>query len=411
VRQAKTWAWAAAAAATLGICVATLHSGFGPIAPGWSFYLTTGDAALGELIANLILFIPLGVALTLAGVKPMRVVAAGAVLSFTVEFLQQWIPGRDPSLGDIVANTISTALGVLLVVAAPIWLFAPPRRSAWQALGTAIIAVLVWWGTAALLRQTFPPLPYSVVLTPDFNHLGHYNGRVLDVRPGNARMDITVTAATEPPTRTSPLIAVIGPRDEKVLMLAVDHTDLTLRYYTPALRLTLEHPDLRLRGALRGVAPSDTFTAATWHDSTDICLRLNATQRCGLGYTIGDGWKLIYYPESWAPWALAFINTLWLAGCVTGVGFWSVRGRRRTPQDADGAAIGRIAIAIAILGSVIVPIVTHLNATTLNEFLGVIGGIVLGRWLARITAKGQSETPDPTAAGYTTPRARPAPTS
>ena len=389
MRQAKTWAWAAAAAATLGICIATLHAGFGPIPPGWSFYLTTGGAALGELIANLILFIPLGVALTLAGVKPLRVVAAGALLSFTVEFLQQWIPGRDPSLGDIVANTNSTALGVLVVVAARFWLFAPARRSAWQALGTAVIAVLVWWGTAMMLRQTAPPLPYDVVLTPDLQGFGHYNGSVIDVRPARTggRLDITVTAATEPPNRSSPLIAILDRNGARVHMLSVDHTDLTLRYHMPALDATLEQPDLRLRGALRGVAPGDTFTAATWHDSTDICLRVNATQRCGLGYTIGDGWKLIYYPESWAPWGLAVINTLWLAGCVTGVGFWSVRGRRRTPQDAAGAgaAIGRIAIALAILGSVIVPIATELRATTLNEFLGVIGGIVFGRFLARRT--------------------------
>ena len=396
MRQAKTWAWAAAAAATLGICVATLHSGFGPIPPGWSFYLTTGDAALAELIANLILFIPLGVALTLAGVKPMRVITAGAVLSFTVEFLQQWIPGRDPSLGDIVANTNSTAFGVLLVVAAPIWLFAPPRRSAWQALGTAIVALLVWYGTAAMVRQSFPPLPYSVVLTPHFQHADQYNGKVVDVRPGNARLDITAIAGPAPPGSSSPLIAFIGQHDERVLVLAVDHTDLSLRYFMPAVRATLEQPDLRLRGALRGVAPGDTFTAATWHDSTDICLRVNTTQRCGLGYTIGDGWKLIYYPASWAPWQLALINTLWLAGCVTGVGFWSARGKKAAARNdggegggtaksggGEGVAIGRIAIAIAVLGSVIVPIATDLNATTLYEFLGVIGGIVFGRFLAR----------------------------
>jgi len=383
VRPPKTWAWAAVAASTLAICIATLLSQGSIIAPGWSFYLTSGNAALAELLQNLMLFAPLGVSLTLAGVKPLRVVAAGALLSFTVEFLQQWIPGRDPSVGDIVANSISAALGVLLVVAAPIWLFTPPRTSRWQALATAIIAVLVWYGTAIVVRQTFPPPPYSVFLTPDFNHFGHYNGRVLVVRPGNARLDITATAATEPPTWTSPLIAMIGPRNEKVLLLSVDHTDLTLRYSMPALRLTLEQPDLRLRGALRDIAPGDTFTAATWHDSTDICLQLNATRACGLGYTIGDGWKLIYYPESRPPWQLGVINTLWCAGCVTFVGFWSVRGRRRTPEDGERAAIGRIAIAIAILGSVIVPIVTELNATTLNEFLGVIGGVVLGRWLAR----------------------------
>ena len=165
-------------------------------------------------------------------------------------------------------------------------------------------------------------------------------------------------------------------------------------YRPRAVRATLEQPDLRLRGALRGVAPGDTFTAATWHDSTDICLRVNTTQRCGLGYTIGDGWKLIYYPASWAPWQLALINTLWLAGCVTGVGFWSARGKKAAARNdggeggaksggGEGAAVARIAIAIAVLGSVIVPIATELNATTLNEFLGVIGGVVFGRFLAR----------------------------
>src|SRR6266705_1689411 len=205
VRNGRFWAWAAAAASILGICIATLHSrGGGSTPAGWSPYLTTGDAAFAELIANLILFIPLGVALTVAGAKPMRVIAAGAVLSCTVEFLQQWIPGRDPSLGDIVANTNSTALGVLLVVAAPIWLFVPSRRSTWQALTTAIIAVPVWWGTAFMLRQTAPPLPYDVVLTPDFRYFGHYNGRVIDVRPAKTggRLDITAIAATEPPSRT-----------------------------------------------------------------------------------------------------------------------------------------------------------------------------------------------------------------
>ena len=409
--KGRFWAWAAAAAAILGICVATLHSAEGGSTPlGWSFYLTFGNAALAELIANLILFIPLGVALTLAGVKPMRVIAAGAVLSFTVEFLQQWIPGRDPSLGDIVANTNSTALGVLLVVAAPLWLFVSPRRSTRQALITAIIAVLVWWGTAWLLRQTAPPLPYNVVLNPDFRGFGHYNGPVIDVRPGKTggRLEITALAATEPPNRTSPLIAILDKHGARVVMLSVDHTDLTLGYHMPAQRATLNQPDLRLRGALRGIAPGDTFTAATWHDSTDICLRLNSIQRCGLGYTVGDGWKLIYDPENWPPWQLALINTLWMAGCVIGVGFWGVRGRR---GGGEGAAMGRLAIAIAILGSLIVPLATHLKATTLYEFLGVLGGIIAGRRLGRLTARGQSETPGHPAARYTTPPAHPVQTS
>ena len=73
--------------------------------------------------------------------------------------------------------------------------------------------------------------------------------------------------------------------------------------------------------------------------------------------------------------------------------------------------MGRLAIAIAILGSLIVPLATHLKATTLYEFLGVVGGIIAGRWLGRLTARGQSETPGHPAARYTTPPAHPVQTS
>src|SRR5882672_10220214 len=152
-RAKKRIAWAVVAVSALAILVATLHPGGAQIAPGWSFTLTSGDAALAELIQNLLLFIPLGIFLTLAGVRPLRAVALGALLSFAVEFAQQWIPGRDPSVGDIVCNSISTALGVTLVRFAPQWLTTAPRRSAWQALATAVAAVLVWIGTGAMLDR------------------------------------------------------------------------------------------------------------------------------------------------------------------------------------------------------------------------------------------------------------------
>src|ERR1043165_6423993 len=109
---------------------------------GWSFSLASGDAAVGEIIQNILLFIPLGISLTLAGVRPLVAIALGAALSFSVEFSQQWIPGRDPSVGDILNNTISTALGVALTRTAPRWLLASPARSAWHALGAALVTIV-----------------------------------------------------------------------------------------------------------------------------------------------------------------------------------------------------------------------------------------------------------------------------
>jgi VanZ family protein len=368
---------------TLAILFLTLRQGGTSLTSSWSFNLTSGDAALAELIQNLILFIPLGVSLTLAGVRPSRVIASGALLSFSVEFAQQWIPGRDPSVGDIVCNTTSTALGALLVVTAPIWLWAPPRRSAWQALGTASVAFLVWYGTGAMLRQTFPPLPYHIVTTPDFDHFGQYKGKVISVTPpGKSSLEVAAVAAPYPPGRTSPLIAVLDRHDAKVLMLSVDETDLTLRYAMPALRATLEQPDLRLRHALQSVAPGDTFMAATRHDSTNICLGLNATYRCNLGYTIGDGWKLIYYPEGRPAWMLDLINTLWIAGCVIGVGFWAARNSGGEKGGGEGRRRGGgLAVGIVIAGILLVPLVTGLKPTPINEWVGALGGMLGGWWV------------------------------
>ena len=355
----------------------TLRHGGTELTHGWSFDFWAGDDALAGLLQNLILFIPLGASLTLAGARPWHVVASGALLSCTVEFLQQWIPGRDPSVADITCNTISTALGVLLVVGAPRWLFVSPRRSAWQARIAAVIAILAWYATGAMVRQTFPPLPYHLVTTPDFDYFGLYRGKVVTVTPGLRALEVTAVAAPHPPGQTSPLIALLDAQDQKAVMLSVDGHDLTLRYAMPALHATLEQPDLRLRGALRGVAPGDTFIAATWHDSTNICLRLNAIERCHLGYTIGDGWKLIYYPQGRPPWMLGLINTLWMMGCVIGVGFWAARSRGG--QNGTGG----IALTVVILGLLMVPLVTGLKATAPHEWLGALAGLGVGYLVAR----------------------------
>ena len=356
------------------ICFFTLREGGTEITHGWSYALTSGDSALAELLANIILFIPLGAAFVVAFPRrPFAAVFIGAALSFAVEFAQRYIPGRDPSVGDIVCNTIGTALGVLLVVAASVWLWAPPRRSVWQARLTALIAVLVWYGTGVMLRQDFPPEPYRIVKNPDLPFFGYWQAQVLKVTKGVGTLEVVATTPLSLPGRTTPLVAILAAADEHVLLLSVDGADLTLRYDMPALRWKLQQPDLRLRGALRPIAPLDTFTAATSHDATNICLRVNTTTRCNLGYTIGDGWKLLYYPEGRPPWQLALINTLWMVGCVIGVGFWGARG--------TGGKGGWLPMVFVIAALLMVPLMTGLKPTPIYEWIGALGGLAVGYWL------------------------------
>lgn len=357
---------------------------------GWSWYLVSGESALAELIQNLLLFVPLGISLSVAGVSLLRAVTLGALLSLSVEFAQQWIPGRDPSMGDIVCNTISTALGVGLVQRAPHWLFTTPRRSAWQALGTALVAVLTWFGTAAVLHATFPPPPYSVVAAPQsnywFEYWGRYPGEIRAARLDGGILSVEAVAPSHPPERNSPLAAVLDAQGTRAAILAVHHSDLSLRYHMPAVALRLVQPDLRWRDAFARLRPGDTFTASTGRDPGNVCLALNSDWRCSLGYTIGDGWKLIFYPEAWPSWRLAVINALWVAGCVIGVGFWAARtaggekdgGEKNGGERRRWAAMAKLAVATALLGLIVVPMVTELKATTLWEWIGALAGIEAG---------------------------------
>jgi len=381
-RLLKVFSWLVVAASTGAILLATLHPGGHSTSGGWSWSLASGEAALAELLQNLILFIPFGISLALAGVPLLRSVALGALLSFSVEFAQQWIPGRDPSVGDIVCNTISTAIGAGLVQLAPRWLTVAPARSGWHALCAACLAVLVWLGTAAALRPTFGTSPYRVVPKPDFSFWGLYQGEVLETNLRQGILYVKATFPERPPARPAPLAAVLDAHGDRGTILAVVGRDLTMRYHMPALTLTLAQPDLRWEHALANVAPADTFTATTGHELGRLCLAVNQDWRCNLGYTIGDGWKLIFYPEHWPGWLLAIINGCWVTGWTIGVGFWA--GRTSLGEKSGGAGrrrAAKVAVALVLLAMIVVPMTTHLKGSSLLEWVGALLGIEAGLML------------------------------
>ena len=364
-------------AGATGILLATLHGGGHSTSNEWSFDLASGDAALAELLQNLILFIPFGIGLALLGLPWRRAVAIGALLSFSVEFTQQWIPGRDPNLGDILNNTISTAIGVALVRFSPRWLTVSPERSAWHALGAAALAILAWFGTAALLRPTFGPPPYTVMPRPDFNFWGLYQGAVLESRLESGLLYVKATFPDRPPGRPSPLAAVVDGNGKLATVFAVAGRDLSMRYDMPSLRLTLEQPDLRWEDALAKLAPADTFMATTGTEKGHLCIAVIPDYRCNLGYTIGDGWKLIFNPEHWPGWFLGLINACWVAGWTIGVGFWA--GRTSLEGGGEGRRrAARAAVVIVLIGMILVPLTTHLKGSSLAEWAGALIGIELG---------------------------------
>ena len=122
----------------------------------------TGRSAYLDLVLNFLLYIPLGVLGALAWRSPRQsrwsliwVVAVGTVLTFSLETLQAWVPGRDSSMRDVVLNIIGTIVGVCA---------AKPVAAHWQALGvdraTLVRRPMPWVFLCAwVVAQCFPFIP------------------------------------------------------------------------------------------------------------------------------------------------------------------------------------------------------------------------------------------------------------
>jgi VanZ family protein len=103
------------AAVVLVILVLTLlPSGNSPPRP-FSFHVGPGRRWLADGILNICLFVPLGLAAGWSSRSPLKAILAGILLSTGIELAQTIVPGRDPSLSDIVFNTIGALSGAMIV--------------------------------------------------------------------------------------------------------------------------------------------------------------------------------------------------------------------------------------------------------------------------------------------------------
>src|SRR5438477_1941760 len=114
----QRWFLAAAVAAILS---ATLFPISGGDPEPWLGCVLCGERGIADALINVLLFFPLGAALAATGMPWARCLLGGALLSAAVEFAQMYIPGRDPSLGDVLSNTLGAGLGAALMPMARSW--------------------------------------------------------------------------------------------------------------------------------------------------------------------------------------------------------------------------------------------------------------------------------------------------
>ena len=174
------WAVAAAIMAAL-ILIATLTPSPGtPTTPNiWC--IACDELGALDVVANTVMFLPLGLTLALATGRRWATVVACAVLTLAIELLQvRVVIGRDASVSDLMANTLGGWIGAELALAGLHLLRPSDAVASRLTVAAAVLFALVCTLTSAGLRPAVVPPPLWIQLTPPRASFAPFSGRVLE---------------------------------------------------------------------------------------------------------------------------------------------------------------------------------------------------------------------------------------
>ena len=379
--------------------------------------LVCGKRGGVDVLLNVLLFIPLGVGLALAGASVRRAALGGLALSLIVESVQYAVlAGRAPSLSDLLTNTAGTAVGALLTWRWRDWLL--PDRAA--AIRLAAAAWALWAGTLALgaWGLSRPPVPtdaHLMELPPRSGQYRTHEGRVLATTLGgratgavtpSALSTLLADSATAsatvhamlPPGMQRPIVFAFDGRWEAILVLAQRHRDLVFTVGTRATAARLRNASYTLDDAFPSAAlvgpgedpargPLVQLSATATRTHVVLAAESGGERRVRtvvlsphLAWTFVAPFGVVY--DRWGP----FVTLLWVTVLVLPIAYWS---RRTAPHGPTRVGAPRTAALLAVI------LVTMGGASWLAglapmpwwEWLGAAAGATLGwalggRWSA-----------------------------
>jgi hypothetical protein len=284
-------------------------------------------------------------------------------------------------------NMLGTAFGIALARSTSLWWRPRPRMADVLSIAGTLSAGSVLALTGVLLGRAFPDDTYYGGWTPRFGHLEWYGGRVLQawldgleipvgalanspqVRQqllSDAAIDVRARAGPQPPG-LAPVFTIHDGHQREILLLGVDGDDIVYRYRTRAIASGLRGAEIRGRSALRGIGWRDPVSIIVRPADSGYCVRVNATEHCGLGFTVGTGWALLFGSQPGFLWLQPTLNPGWLAALFFPVGLWARLGW------AFAAAV-----ALSLVFLLILPSSIGLLPTPATELVGALAGFLAG---------------------------------
>jgi hypothetical protein len=377
--------------------------------------LLCGDLGGVDVLLNVLLFLPYGAGLRLAGLARRQAILLIVLTTGSVELTQYlFLAGRDASLSDLLTNTVGGAIGIGLAEHWRALLLPDPSR----ARRLAVLAAALWLGVQAVsawaLTPSLPPTAYWGQRVPSLGQFDRFGGTlgqawlVGEPMPSHrlphsaavrdallaGRPALAATIETGPPTaRLAPIASVFDEFQHEIVLLGQRGSDLVFRERLHAADLRLRTPAVRLPAALP--------------PGPGVALRVFGT-RAGGRYQLsveGSGqrraWQVAASP-SWG-WSLLvpfgryaigpevhLASAGWLALLLVPLGYWTARSAARGPPE-HGAAAALVAAALVAVtvsaGVALTGRLAGLAAPHWSEWLGAAVGVTSGWSLGRYSSR------------------------
>ena len=396
--------------ALLAIAAATLTPGSGPPSRAFDTCLWCGDRVGLDFFYNVLLFVPLALALRRTGVERRPVLALGVALSVLVEVLQLGIiPGRYSSLRDILANSLGAVFGVLLAEHGAGLRDPSPIRARTLVLVGAATLILANCVTAWLLGPSLPESPWWTQFAPRHRlYSDYFRGSVTSVRLATSKLaaservdeatvsvvraepEIACQLAAEiisgaPTSGVAPIAAIADEHNHVLTLLAQVGEGAMYRIRMRAADFGLTTPAVYIDSALPPPGSTARLKGEMRYGFISVGVQTSAGEvRSSLRLSSSWIWKLLL-PETiyLSTTVTRTITALWLATLVFVLGFWSVQAATRRDTRVLQALIA-VAVFCALA---LVPSALGVPVSDWGEWLacvaGFLGGISLGNSVSR----------------------------
>lgn len=399
--RSTRWGWLIAAAGLAFIAAMTLvprpeEAALNAQSPPWC--LVCGSLGGVDVLLNVLLFVPYGLGLRLAGWSWRRTALVVLATTICVETLQLWaIAGRDASLSDIITNTTGGLVGAWLAgrwVGVVLPVGRPARR-------LAIVGSCIWLGillvTGALLHTSYPLNSYYGQWAADLPGLAKFQGQVLSAevdgvpipphripepralrRRLQAGVIVQVTAIMAGPTSSlAPVFSIFDKHQRNILMLGQDGRGFEFDTRMRTTLVKLRPPTLRLNPGVP-LLPGDTVQLTARLVNSRLGLRVASSRGVSereFDLSPGLGWAMLLPYDYAYGSAVEWLTALWLGGFLIPVGYWAARGW--TGRQAKVALVGGAA-ALAVLGMGAVPAVVQLPPVAWSAWVATLVGYGIG---------------------------------